>query len=50
VKPEISGKKIWVIPKRMKFMIMASNIYPDIHLHDTSHHDICIHKHSFIHT
>jgi hypothetical protein len=46
---KISGKKTWVIPKGMKAMFMASNMYLDIHLHDTSHHDICIHKHSFRH-
>jgi hypothetical protein len=29
---------------------MASNMYLNIHLHDTLHHDICIHKHSLRHT
>jgi hypothetical protein len=38
---KISGKQT---------MFMASNMYLDIHLHDTLHHDICIHKHSFRHT
>jgi hypothetical protein len=47
---KISGKEIWVIPKGMKAMIMASNIYLDIYSHDTLHHDICIHKYSFRHT
>jgi hypothetical protein len=47
---KINGKEIWVIPKGMKAMIMALNMYLDIHLHDTLHQDICIHKHSFRHT
>jgi Fic family protein len=47
---KINDKEIWVIPKGMKAMIMASNMYFDIHLHDTLNHDIWIHKHSFRHT
>jgi hypothetical protein len=33
----------------MKAIVMILNIYSDIYLHDTLHHDICIHKHSFRH-
>jgi hypothetical protein len=33
----------------MKAMIMVLDVHSDNHLHNTLHHDICIHKHSFRH-
>jgi hypothetical protein len=47
---KINGKEIVFIPKGIKVVVVASDMSLDIHLHDTLHHNICIHKHSFRHT
>jgi hypothetical protein len=43
---EIKGEEA---PKGGLQRTVSADIHSDIHLHDTLHHDICIHKHSFRH-